>query len=163
MIKNIPLYPHSYETAKKNGRQEMDAYQASHSANIQCAAEIKEAIDSHYDGAYLAQGCENEIIEKYGFERVNFVLAYNIQQKEYDERISRENKEWASEYHIENDMIDTYSPRNRYIIHTHNGLLDIFTNRVRKAQQLFSDMSQTVTESENLTDEAEEQDMNMQF
>ena len=94
---------------------------------------------------------------------MNFVLAYNIQQKEYDERISRENKEWASEYHIENDMIDTYSPRNRYIIHTHNGLLDIFTNRVRKAQQLFSDMSQTVTESENLTDEAEEQDMNMQF
>ena len=84
------------------------------------------------------------------------VLAYNTQQKEYDGRISRENKEWASEYHIENDMIDTYSPRNRYIIHTHNGLLDIFANRVRKVQQLFSDMSQTVTESENLTDEAEE-------
>ena len=75
MIKNIPLYPHSYETAKKNGRQEMDPYKASHSANMQCAEEIKEAIDSHYDGAYLAQGCENEMIEKYGFERVNFVTA----------------------------------------------------------------------------------------
>ena len=61
MIKNIPLYPHSYETAKKNGRQAMDAYKASHSANMQCAEEIKEAIDSHYDGAYLAQGCENEM------------------------------------------------------------------------------------------------------
>lgn len=41
--------------------------------------------------------------------------------------------------------------------------LDIFANRVRKAQQLFSDMSETVTENEDLTDEAEGQDMNMQF
>lgn len=68
---------------------------ASHKANTQCAEDIGKAINSHFDGFHYHTGFEKELIETYGMERVKYVVAYNIQQKLQDGRISRENKTWA--------------------------------------------------------------------
>ena len=68
---------------------------ASHKANVQCAEDIGKAINSHFDGFHYHTGFEKELIETYGMERVKYVVAYNIQQKLNDGRISKENKTWA--------------------------------------------------------------------
>ena len=54
------------------------AYWESYRRNGECAAAIKKAITEHYDGWNLGDGCAKEVIDKFGFERVDFLLAYNI-------------------------------------------------------------------------------------
>ena len=64
---------------------------ASHKANVQCAEDIGKAINSYFDGFHYHTGFEKELIETYGMEQVKYVVAYNIQQKLNDGRISKEN------------------------------------------------------------------------
>ena len=62
---------------------------ASHKANVQCAEDIGKAINSYFDGFHYHTGFEKELIETYGMEQVKYVVAYNIQQKLNDGRISK--------------------------------------------------------------------------
>ena len=116
---------------------------ASHKANVQCAEDIGKAINSHFDGFHYHTGFEKELIETYGMERVKYVVAYNIQQKLNDGRISKENKTWAE-----------------YTIHTHSGLLDLFANSIRE-QQLNNEAEESMKRGD--ADEIEETDLDMQL
>ena len=126
----IKLYPNSFETALKNGNYDIGLYIASCKENIKCARDIEKAINENFDGYKLGKGFEKAIIETYGFQRVNFVLAYNIQQKVNDGRINTENKDWAKNINIEDDKFNSYDRRSEYLIDADAGLLNIFANRV---------------------------------
>lgn len=126
----IKLYPNSFETALKNGNYDIGLYMASCKENVRCARDIEKAINKNFDGYKLGKGFEKEIIETYGFQRVNFVLAYNIQQKVNDGRINTENKDWAKNIDIEDDKFNSYDRRSEYLIDADVGLLNIFANRV---------------------------------
>ena len=126
----IKLYPNSFETALKNGNYDIGLYMASCKENIRCAKDIEKAINKNFDGYKLGKGFEKDIIETYGFQRVNFVLAYNIQQKANDIRINTENKDWAKNINIEDDKFNSYDRRSEYLIDADVGLLNIFANRV---------------------------------
>lgn len=126
----IKLYPNSFETALKNGNYDIGLYIASCKENIRCAKDIEKAINKNFDGYKLGKGFEKEIIETYSFQRVNFVLAYNIQQKANDIRINTENKDWAKNINIEDDKFNSYDRRSEYLIDADVGLLNIFANRV---------------------------------
>ena len=126
----IKLYPNSFETALKNGNYDIGLYIASCKENIRCAKDIEKAINKNFDGYKLGKGFEKDIIEIYGFQRVNFVLAYNIQQKVNDVRINTENKDWAKNINIEDDKFNSYDRRSEYLIDADVGLLNIFANRV---------------------------------
>ena len=126
----IKLYPNSFETALKNGNYDIGLYMASCKENIRCARDIEKAINKNFDGYKLSQGFEKVIIEIYGFQRVNFVLAYNIQQKVNDGRINTENKDWAKNINIEDDKFNSYDRRSEYLIDADVGLLNTFANRV---------------------------------
>lgn len=126
----IKLYPNSFETALKNGNYDIGLYMASCKENIRCARDIEKAINKNFDGYKLGKGFEKDIIEIYGFQRVNFVLAYNIQQKVNDVRINTENKDWARNINIEDDKFNSYDRRSEYLIDADVGLLNIFANRV---------------------------------
>ena len=126
----IKLYPNSFETALKNGNYDIGLYIASCKENIRCAKDIEKAINKNFDGYKLGKGFEKDIIETYGFQRVNFVLAYNIQQKVNDVRINTENKDWARNINIEDDKFNSYDRRSEYLIDADVGLLNIFANRV---------------------------------
>ena len=103
----------------------------SHKANVQCAKDIGEAINSHFDGFHYHTGFEKELIETYGMERVKYVVAYNIQQKLHDGRISKENKTWALQSQMNQGE---GNPKPEYTIHIHSGLLDLFANNIREQQ-----------------------------
>lgn len=130
---------------------------ASHKANTQCAEDIGKAINSHFDGFHYHTGFEKELIETYGMERVKYVVAYNIQQKLQDGRISRENKTWALQSQMNQGE---GNPKPEYTIHTHSGLLDLFANSIRE-QELNNEAEESMKGGD--ADEIEETDLDMQI
>lgn len=132
MTKRVPLYPYSYEYAQRCSDAELEAYMESHRENIRCANAIEDAISSNYaDNSLNTEGIR-PVIKKYGFDRVNWILAYNIQQLSYDGRISRENVEWAKQIYIPEDMIQGLDRRRDYRLSSHQGLLDLSARFVRR-------------------------------
>ena len=64
--------------------------------NVSCKEAIEEAIDGSYKGNSLdAKAAAQEVLDKFGPDRVQTVLAATVQDKEWDARFSRENKAWA--------------------------------------------------------------------
>ena len=74
--RNIPLYKHSGDTARAN--DELDTFRASNRANEACAKAIEKAIGDHWDGWQLTYSGVQQVMEQFGEERMNFVLANTI-------------------------------------------------------------------------------------
>ena len=129
----------------------------SHKSNAQCAKDIGEAINSHFDGFHYHTGFEKELIETYGMERVKYVVAYNIRQKLHDGRISKENKTWALQSQRNQGE---NNPKPEYTIHIHSGLLDLFANNIRE-QQFTHEAEENLKGGD--TNEIERIDMDMQL
>ncbi len=119
----------SYDEAVELGAE--DAYRESNRKNAECAKTIGEAISENYDGYSLNADCAKRVLDQYGFDRVDFVLSCNIRQLSYDGRISKDNKDWAQENTV--PLSDGF--KTSWLIHSHPGLLDIFTDLVRKHQE----------------------------
>lgn len=122
------IYPYSLEYAIKYN--ERDLWRESYHANCDCARAIERAINENYDGSRLADDCEKVVLGEYGTDRVNWVLANTIHEKEQDGRISRGNKEWAKGFHIPQD-----TTQYQFVVNSHPGLLNIFVNEVRRDWQ----------------------------
>ena len=125
MSKYKPLYRYTLENALE--LDEVDQWRESHRENCKCANDITEAINSHYHNDRL-ENCVQPIIDKYGFTRVNWVLANTIRESIEDGRYSSANKKWAERF----DVLS--SDQNwHFCVTAHPGLVDIFTNRLREA------------------------------
>lgn len=122
------LYIYSAADAKAHG--ELELWRESHKENCKCARAIEDAISRSFDGSTLQGGCAAEIIEQFGFNRVNFVLANTIREKRYDGRFSPSNKDWSR---------GIYVPQNdsnwAFTVNSHPAVLDGFINLARKAWQ----------------------------
>ena len=70
------LYTHSKQDAVREGR--LDKWERSREANIRCAHDIDSLIDSHTKGGTLVPGCAKEALERWGFLRVQYVLANTL-------------------------------------------------------------------------------------
>ena len=53
----------------------MDAYLDSRKLNLDCKKAIEEAIRENFDGLHLKQDAAKEVVERFGEERMNFVMA----------------------------------------------------------------------------------------
>jgi len=95
--------------------------------NCDCARAIERSIAKHYHDNTLEDGTK-EIISRYGFDRVNWVLANTLQEKSHDGRFSRENREWAKDFCIPSDDV-----RLHFCVEAHPGLTDLFVDQVRQA------------------------------
>lgn len=82
-----PLYRHSLKEAVRH--EEKDLWRESYKINCDCARAIERIIAENYDGKKLGPDLAEPIIQQYGFNRVNWVLANTVQQKKEDGRISR--------------------------------------------------------------------------
>ena len=131
-LRNLPVYVFSGTFAKEHG--ELDEYRASFKANVECKNAIEEAIANHYSNNHFDGSCVQEIVERFGMERVSFVLANTIQDKDWDGRISPKNKSWAKETLMPNDYNIWGGRRtDEYVCsQAHPGLIDLFANRFRK-------------------------------
>ena len=134
--KDVPVYMHTGEYARMHN--ELELYRESFNASMACKKAIEEAIAKDFDGFYLAKDCELPVIDKFGFERVVYVLAVTLCEKSHDERFSMSNRNWAKEYISRNgsESAPEINTRNVYIVvNSHSTVLDGFVNRVRKCME----------------------------
>ena len=124
MPKIKPLYPFSLKEAVSLG--EKDLWRESYLENCDCARTIERTIDEHYDGMRL-DPCANEVIDRYGFDRVNFVLANTLRQSIEDGRYSEDNKKWARRFSVM-DKENAW----QYCVRSHPGLVDLFVSDTRR-------------------------------
>ena len=129
--RELPVYrcPGSY--AREQG--ELEQYRASRKANTACAAAIDAAISEHYRDNRLGREAVPQVVEQFGYDRTLYVLANTVRHKEYDGRISRDNKAWARTIPVFEDPDAWGSDRNvEFVVDGHNpGLVDLFINVAR--------------------------------
>lgn len=148
-LRNLPVYIFSATFAKEHG--ELETYRASFRANVDCKNAIEDAISDHYRDNRLDTSCVQEVIDRFGMERVAFVLANTVQDKDWDGRISAENKAWAKEAPVPNDY-DAWGGRrtHEYVCsQAHPGLINLFVNHFRKEQELAKEKKPSVLKKLN--------------
>lgn len=95
----VPIYRETANYAYEAG--EMEAYRASLAANEECRRAIEAAISSNYgDNRLDADAAVKSVLEQFSPERVRYVLANTIQQKDFDGRIPQPLKEWAKNVEV---------------------------------------------------------------
>jgi len=122
---DIPIYREVANYAYEAG--EMDAYRASYKANIACKTAIETAIADNYRDNRLSSDAAKTVLEQFGEARVLYVLANTVQHKDWDGRISAQNKEWAKTVEV--------CPENsaHFVVDkAHTGLMDLFVTQTRK-------------------------------
>lgn len=127
MGRTEPTYPWSQLEARALG--EFELWLESYRINCDCARFIEKQISTNYaDNRLNAQGVK-AAIEKYGFDRVNRVLANTVTENKTDGRYSADNKKWAASFNIPQEE-SRYN--YNYSINLHLGLVDVFINHARK-------------------------------
>lgn len=136
----IPVYREAAMYAFEAG--ELSAYRTSMQANMDCKEVIEQTINDYYGNNRLAaESAVKSILEKFSPERVAYVLANTIQQKDHDGRISRDCKEWAkgmdaSPDHATQLIIDSVNP----------GLVSLFTEEFVRQTAIGKAQEQTPAE-----------------
>ena len=127
----LPVYRQNAAYASEHG--ELEQYRVSHQANIACKEAIEQSIDQNYDGRRLAKGTADKVMQKFGPERVMYVLAYTIQQKGWDGRFHPYNKDWAKTVDIPPNPDSFGFERNcEFVVDSHAGLTDLFVSQARR-------------------------------
>lgn len=127
----VPVYPHSASYAREHW--ELEQYRASSKANIACKEAIEAAIREHYHDNRLGGQAAAQVIEAFGLDRVLYVLANTVQQKDWDERFSPANRQWAKTIAIPKNPDAWGDDRNsQFVVGSHSGLTDLFLSTVRQ-------------------------------
>ena len=138
-----PIYRETANYAYEAG--ELEAYRASFAANEKCRDAIEAAITSNYgDNRLDADAAVKSVLEQFSPERVRYVLANTIQQKDFDGRIPQPLKEWAKSIDV--------CPENasRFLVDKPNpGLTALFVDAFRQ---------QTKPQKEATSEKTEERD-----
>lgn len=144
-----PLYLHNLAYATEHG--EADAYLDSRKLTLECKGAIEETIRQNFDGIHLNQDAAAVVVEKYGEERVAFVLANTVKQLSYDGRFSTMNKRWANDIEIPENTSRGMDLNKDYVVSSHPAVLDGFINlarkeiRTRKLEQIFKVKGNPIT------------------
>ena len=132
MKDTTPIYFHSAAYAHEHG--ELDQYRASHKANIACKEAIEQAIADNYRDNRLGSACLQQVLQQFDYDRIFYVLANTVRQKEHDGRISRDNKAWAQTIPVCEDKDGFGYDWNVYFVvdRSHTGLMDLFLTQARR-------------------------------
>ena len=124
------FYGHTLSYAADHG--EVDVYMESHKFDRECKGAIEETIRQNFDGMHLNHDIVKPLAERYGSERMAFILANTIQQESWDGRFSRDNKAWASEFPISENIVHGIDMNRELIVGSHPAVLDGFIGMFRR-------------------------------
>ena len=126
----IPNYEKSFTEAMEN--DELSAFRLSSRADRMCKTAIESAISANYSNNSLSPEGAKTVVEMYGVDRVKKLLALTAIVKDWDERISPENKAWARTVRPNDakEKIDL----SLVIDGVNPGLTDIFIRQVKKIE-----------------------------
>ena len=131
---DVQVYPYSAEVAEREG--DLDWYRQSTKLNIACKEAVENAISRHYRNNTLDSVAVQNVVAQFGWPRTAFVLANTVRNKDWDARISHDNKDWAKRIPIYPD-VNTFGEdkRLRYVVDSHAGLTDLFITALRREYQ----------------------------
>ena len=136
----VPIYRETANYAYEAG--ELESYRASLAANVECRRAIEAAISSNYGDNRLDAGAAvKSVLEQFSPERVRYVLANTIQQKDFDGRIPQPLKEWAKSVEV--------CPENasRFLVDKPNpGLTALFVDAFRQQTEAQKEVTSEKTE-----------------
>ena len=136
----VPIYHETANYAYEAG--ELESYRASLAANVECRRAIEAAISSNYgDNRLNAEAAVKSVLEQFSPERVRYVLANTIQQKDFDGRIPQPLKEWAKNVEV--------CPENasRFLVDKPNpGLTALFVDAFRQQTEPQKEVTSEKTE-----------------
>ena len=136
----VPIYRETANYAYEAG--ELESYRASLAANVECRRAIEAAISSNYgDNRLDADAAVKSVLEQFSPERVRYVLANTIQQKDFDGRIPQPLKEWAKSVKV--------CPENasRFLVDKPNpGLTALFVDAFRQQTEPQKEVTSEKTE-----------------
>ena len=144
-----PVYKGTLEQAM--GERDVDAYLDSRKLNLDCKKAIEEAIRENFDGLHLKQDAAKEIVECFGEERMNFVMANTIRELSHDGRFSRQNKDWAEHIEVPENISRGINLNLDYVIESHPAVLDGFIDmaraeiRMQRIEQAIGENEVTIT------------------
>lgn len=124
------VYPFSAAFAKSNG--DLELWRENHRQNIACKKAIEKVIAEEFDGSRLGKDAADQVIDEFGYDRVNWVLAGTLQKYSYDGRFSRENVEWAKGFYLPEDKAGAIDHHNEFAVGSHPAVLNGFVNQARR-------------------------------
>ncbi len=149
----LPMYAKSFDEAKELG--ETDNYFADIKESKRCAAAIDKAISDNYgDNRLNTQGVLSDVLKNFTLERIALVLAARVSALDFDGRIDRDNIEWGKSVMAQLSEKESEKARQNFYINSHPGLINLFTNTVRKEIDRVIEQEQSVPEN-TVTAEAE--------
>ena len=123
------IYRSAYEDAER--RDELKEYAKSFRLNVGCACAIEHDIRACAIGNGLQAGCVDMTLERYGFQRVSFVLANSLCKMEHPESIREDVLAWGEQIYVPPD-----GDNNRYYaVDAATPLLEAFIGQVRETYQ----------------------------
>lgn len=141
------MYYHSAQYARENG--ELEQYRESRAANIACKEAIQTAIANHYHDNRLDPASVSEITDQYGFQRTFLVLANTVRIKDWDQRFSRDNREWSDTVFVPEDKSPMGDNRNlSFCVESHSTLVDGFISQAREQYLLTQPLTSQEVEAE---------------
>ena len=146
---DVKIYPYSGERAERDG--DLDWYRQSIKLNVACKEAIENAISRHYRNNTLDFVAVQNVVAQFGWPRTAFVLANTVRNKDWDARISHDNKDWANRIPIYPD-VNTFGEdkRLRYVVDSHTGLTDLFITALRREYQQQKDQPEKPSFREKL-------------
>lgn len=132
-MENTPVYKHTAAYAREH--DELPLYRESNKTNIACKEAIEAAIrDNYHHNSLDVKSTCAQVGHKFNMERIAYVLANTVQQKDWDGRISPENKAWAKTIPVCQDSDAWGQNRNCYFVvdQAHPGLVNMFVTHIRK-------------------------------
>ena len=144
-----PVYKGTLEQAM--GERDVDAYLDYRKLNLDCKKAIEEAIRENFDGLHLKKDAAKEVVERFGEERMNFVMANTIRELFHDGRFSRQNKDWAEHIEVPENVSRGRNLNLDYVIESHPAVLDGFIDmaraeiRMQRIEQAIGENEVTIT------------------
>ena len=130
-MKNIAVYKYPSAYATEHG--ELDLYRLSNKVNVCCRDAIEASIRENYRNNCLSEMAVRKVVDEFGLERTQFVLANTVHHMTWDARYSRSNREWANTIIIHKDNHHIFGDgRVRYLVNSHPGLVNLFIDQVRR-------------------------------
>ena len=124
------FYGHTLVYAMEHG--EVDKYMDSRKLDRECKEAVEGTIRQNFNGMHLKHDIVKPLAEQYGSDRIAFVLANTLQQESWDGRFSRDNKAWAAEFYIPENLVHGIDVNRELIVSSHPAVLDGFIDMFRR-------------------------------
>lgn len=131
--KDTPVYLHSAAYAREH--EELPLYRESYLANVACKEAIEKAVSNHYANNHVdVKAILEEVGSGFSMERLKYVLANTVREKDWDGRFSRANKAWAKTVPVVEETDGWGYKRNSNFVvdRSHPAVLDVFITHFRK-------------------------------